>query len=226
MVGSPQLVRAWLDGDWSAIEGAFFTEWDEAKHVVTPFDIPDTWLRFRSGDWGSFSPFSFGWWAVATDDFALPDGLLLGTKLLRGTDDPKRNVSDGLGKNKSAGRTIPPRALVRYREWYGEVGGKLTADQVGTGIASREILDKPKLTYGCSTLRLYRERRAVDRREHQQGAGVAKTGAVPQGRQQAGGRNIGDPAKSGPMGGWDQMRARLLGKNGVPMLYVFRPVST
>ena len=69
LVGSPQLVRAWLEGDWSAIEGAFFTEWDEAKHVVTPFSIPSTWMRFRSADWGSFSPFSIGWWAVATDDY-------------------------------------------------------------------------------------------------------------------------------------------------------------
>ena len=34
-------------------------------------------------------------------------------------------------------------------------------------------------------------------------------------------RNIGDPTKSGPMGGWDQMRQRLKGRNGVPMLYFF-----
>ena len=68
MVGSPQLVRAWFEGDWSAIEGAFFTEWDENKHVVPAFAIPETWLRFRSADWGSFSPFSIGWWAVASDD--------------------------------------------------------------------------------------------------------------------------------------------------------------
>src|SRR5271154_6708334 len=72
MVGSPQLVRAWLEGDWSAIEGAFFTEWNEDKHVVTPFAIPNTWLRFRSADWGSYSPFSIGWWAVVTDAYAVP----------------------------------------------------------------------------------------------------------------------------------------------------------
>ena len=33
MVGSADLVRAWLDGDWTAIEGAFFDCW-ERKHVV------------------------------------------------------------------------------------------------------------------------------------------------------------------------------------------------
>src|SRR5208282_830794 len=135
MVGSPQLVRAWLEGDWSAIEGAFFTEWNEDKHVVTPFAIPNTWLRFRSADWGSYSPFSIGWWAVCTDDYAVPSdgGDLLGTELMvasnieqQGDDDKLRGSSAGGGL-----RVIPRGALVRYREWYGEVGGKLTADQVG-----------------------------------------------------------------------------------------------
>src|SRR5262249_6315636 len=27
------------------------------------------WMRFRSMDWGSASPFSVGWWAVVQDDF-------------------------------------------------------------------------------------------------------------------------------------------------------------
>jgi Phage terminase large subunit len=31
LVGSDALVKAWLNGDWSAVEGAFFTEWSEAE---------------------------------------------------------------------------------------------------------------------------------------------------------------------------------------------------
>jgi hypothetical protein len=53
--GSPALVRAWLEGDWDAIEGAFFDGWSAAKHVVTPFAIPDHWTRFRAIDWGTAS---------------------------------------------------------------------------------------------------------------------------------------------------------------------------
>ena len=64
LVGSAELVRAWLEGDWSAIEGAFFDCWAESKHVVRPFAIPEHWMRFRSMDWGSASPFSVGWWAT------------------------------------------------------------------------------------------------------------------------------------------------------------------
>ena len=61
MSGNAALVRAWLEGDWDAIEGAFFDCWSPAKHVIRPFEIPADWLRFRSMDWGSASPFSIGW---------------------------------------------------------------------------------------------------------------------------------------------------------------------
>jgi hypothetical protein len=126
MVGGKALVKAWLDGDWSAIEGAFFDEWSETKHIVPPFEIPEQWLRFRSGDWGSAKPFSIGWWAVASDDT----------------------------KHPVSGLIIPRGALVRYREWYGCVEGrpntglKLTAEEVAEGIAEREAKTKEKITYG------------------------------------------------------------------------------
>lgn len=69
--GSETLVRAWLDGDWSVIEGAFFDCWSHERHVVRPFAVPEHWLRFRSMDWGSASPFSVGWWAVASEDMVI-----------------------------------------------------------------------------------------------------------------------------------------------------------
>ena len=67
--GSQELVRAWLDGDWSVTMGAFFDCWEAKRHVVAPFDIPKDWLRFRSMDWGSASPFSVGWWVIVQDDY-------------------------------------------------------------------------------------------------------------------------------------------------------------
>ena len=115
MVGSTGLVKAWLDGDWSAVEGAFFDEWDAKRHIVRPFAVPDHWLRFRSMDWGSARPFSVGWWAVASDPWPLEKG-----------------------------GTIPRGAMVRYREWYGceknrpNVGLKMTAEEVAKGISTRE----------------------------------------------------------------------------------------
>jgi hypothetical protein len=125
LVGSDQLVKAWLDGDWNAIEGAFFDVWDSRRHVVRPFSIPDHWMRFRAMDWGSAAPFSVGWYAVAGEDHGLQ--------------------VDSLTR-PDAEFIIPRGALVRYREWYG-TGDKLTAEEVAEGIRSRETAD-PEIKHG------------------------------------------------------------------------------
>ena len=67
----PKLRKAWLEGDWDIFEGQFFEEFinrpNESRmgtHVIAPFDIPRSWKRFRSFDFGYAKPFSVGWWAV------------------------------------------------------------------------------------------------------------------------------------------------------------------
>ena len=199
MVGSSQLVRAWLDGDWNAIEGAFFDDWDERKHVLEPFAIPTDWLRFRSMDWGSARPFSVGWWAVAGDDMPIPGNYgLLGDPL---------GLSAGIMP-----RHIRRGALVRYREWYGarspNVGLKLTAEQVGDGIALREKGEK--IDYGVLDPAAFSEdggpsiaERMAARKVYFRRADNARV------------------ASRGAMGGWDQMRSRMRGDGESPMLYVF-----
>ena len=72
MVGSDTLVRAWLEGDWTIVEGAYFDCWRYEQHVVEPFEVPAHWARFRSMDWGSAKPFSVGWWAIVSDDYYVP----------------------------------------------------------------------------------------------------------------------------------------------------------
>lgn len=115
--GSEALVRAWLEGDWSVIDGAFFDGWSNSRHVLAPFSIPSDWTRFRSFDWGSARPFSVGWWAIASDAY-----------------------------DAGNGTTVHRGSLIRYREWYGaaspNVGLKLTAEQVAQGILEREHGDK------------------------------------------------------------------------------------
>ena len=70
LVGSPELVRAWLEGDWSVIAGAYFPEFAPDKHVVAPFELPAHWARIRAMDWGSAKPFCVLWLAVS--DGTLP----------------------------------------------------------------------------------------------------------------------------------------------------------
>jgi hypothetical protein len=123
MAGNEALVKAWLEGDWSVIEGAFFDCWSNERHVIKPFVIPDDWLRFRSADWGSAAPFAVGWWAVCPDEFRLPS---------------------------CPSVVIPRAAIVRYREWYGASGPnnglKLTAEEVARGIKAKEAGDT--IAYG------------------------------------------------------------------------------
>lgn len=203
-VGSENLVKAWLSGDWSVIEGAFFPEWSTEKHVIRPFEIPADWTRFRSGDWGSARPFSIGWWAVAGSDYRL-----------------------------SGNRIIPRGALVRYREWYGasapNVGLKLTAEAVADGIVERErneprdLEGNPAISYGV-----------LDP------AAFASDGGPSIGERMSTRKVFfrrADNARvtqRGAMGGWDQLRARLVGtaerneqtgsidwSTGEPMIYFF-----
>ena len=126
-LGSEALVRAMRWGDWDVVEGAFFDKFSRDLHVLRPFEVPDTWMRFRAGDWGSAKPFSFGWYAVVQDDFEAPDGKIL-----------------------------PRGAMVKYREWYGckrdaqgsfipDLGLKMDAPEVGRGIIDRDCGDK--ITY-------------------------------------------------------------------------------
>jgi hypothetical protein len=189
LVGSAALVRAWLEGDWSAIEGAFFDKWSN-RNVVAPFEVPADWLRFRSFDWGYAKPFSAGWWAVAGDDYR------------------------ALGPN-GGGQTIPRGALVRYREWYGcqpgkpDTGLRLETELVGRGVLEREAKGE-KITYGVADPSIFSEDGGPARSEI--------FGRLGLHYRPADNKRIG---KNGAMGGWDEMRQRIAGHDGVPMLYVF-----
>jgi len=109
--------------------------------------------------------------------------------------------------------TLPRGCLVRYREWYGakapNEGLKLHAEQVADGIVEREI--KGETTY-----------RVLDPAAFAEDGGesiairMAKRGIrwKPADNARVQGR--------GAMGGWDQLRSRLVGDDdGNPMLVTF-----
>ncbi len=49
---SENLRRAWLDGDWDAMSGQYFTEFRRDVHVISPFVIPGSWKRYLTLDYG------------------------------------------------------------------------------------------------------------------------------------------------------------------------------
>ena len=196
-LGSAELVKAMRYGNWDVIEGAFFDCWDPARHIIRPFTIPEHWLRFMSGDWGSAKPFSFGWWAVVTDPH-------------------QAEARDG-------GRvTLPRGCLVRYREWYGmqkgkpNVGLKLHADKVARDLLERETQDKVKLSYRVLDPACFTEDGGPSIAQSMHG--VKHEGRSLSFRPADNARVVG----RGAMGGWDQMRGRLMGdEDGNPMVVTF-----
>jgi hypothetical protein len=121
--GSEALVKAWLEGNWDIVDGAYF-QIDEALHVKDRSYIryaPPQTVRFRSFDWGSARPFSVGWWAIADGTWPSIDPL-------------------------------PYGAIFRYREWYGasapNVGLHMTADMVAKQLLEME--DGERIRYAVA----------------------------------------------------------------------------
>ena len=167
-----ELGRALREGDWDLVVGSFFGDvWKRDLHVIRPFEIPEHWTKFRSFDWGSASPFSVGWWAVADDHEIYPDG-----------------------------------ALIRYREWYGSsgrpnVGLRMTAEEVGAGIRSRERGERIDFGVGDPSIWKFDGGPSIGERLSKMGVRFRR-------------------ADNSRINGWDQVRQRLIGDDGIPMLFV------
>lgn len=108
---------------------------------------------------------------------------------------------------------FPRGALIKYREWYGmkdgqpNVGLKLTAEQLGDGIRVREKGDT--IAYGVIDPSTF----AVN------GGPSIASRMAPTIWRPADNKRV---PERGAMGGWDQLRARLVGQDGKPMLYFFK----
>ena len=62
-----QLKRAFLDGDWDLFKGQYFREWRKDIHVVEPFQIPDSWKRIITIDYGFAAPSAVYWCAISPE---------------------------------------------------------------------------------------------------------------------------------------------------------------
>ena len=220
MSGSPTLVKAWLEGNWDHIEGAFFSEWNADIHVIPQFIVPPHWTRFCSLDWGSAHPFSVGWWAIVPERFE--------AELIAIGEVGRENARFHYQNN------LPRGALVRYREWYGcqvdehgnslhnNVGLKLDVEELAAGIIHRERKEpkdangRPRMAYRVCDPSMF---------IHDGGPSLAeRMGREPFSLfwQPADNKRV---TQKGAIGGWDMLRARLKGEDGFPMMYFFENCS-
>lgn len=132
----PKALRdALLNGSWDSFEGQVFTEFINDSthyadrvwtHVIAPFDIPASWPRYMSFDYGFTRPFSVGWWAVD------PDGRVYRYKEWYGCKPRQPNVGVCL-----TCREIADGILMREQE---EIANNIPIDR----IADPAIFDKSR----------------------------------------------------------------------------------
>jgi hypothetical protein len=116
------------------------------------------------------------------------------------------------------GRVLPRGCLVRYREWYGmkpgqpNVGVKINADVIGLSIAARE--KDEKISYGVLDPSAFAEDGGPSLAER-----ISKGSGNKVHFRRADNRRV---AGHGAIGGWDQLRARLVGDGeGRAMIVTF-----
>jgi hypothetical protein len=66
---SEAVQKALLYCSWDITEGSWVGEdWDKKVHVISPFQIPQSWYRFKCGGYGYDARASINWVAVDPDD--------------------------------------------------------------------------------------------------------------------------------------------------------------
>ncbi len=94
-LGSPELVRAMLEGDWDIVAGAAFEKLSRSEHMIRPFKPLPHWTKFSSIDWGTAKPYAVSWFCVPDVDVVLAQ-------------------REGYPE-----KVIPKNSLIVYREMYG-----------------------------------------------------------------------------------------------------------
>lgn len=190
--GSEELVKAWLDGDWDVVVGQYFKEFSRARHVI-PTIPPDALPAGWNVRYRSMDWGSARPYAVYW--FAVANG-----------DQPA-----------DCPTYIPRGALVVYREVYGwngsaNQGARHTAAQVGDIVLRAESADHRIISENLGLCK-------VDPSTFATNGGpsiaeeMARAGAW---FTRADNRRV---AGMGALGGWDQVRKRLIGEEGRPMIY-------
>ena len=179
------------------------------------------WLR---GDWNIIEGAFFDCWsdAMVITPFEIPEGW---TRILSFDWGSSAPFSAGwwavASEDTKHGNIVIPRgAMIRYREWYGAKGPnkglKLTAEQVAKGILDRTT---GKLTSAVADPSIFSE----------DGGPSISERMLPIPFRPADNKRV---ARLGQAGGWDMMRARMVGtrtvnddgninEDGVPMIYFF-----
>lgn len=122
---APERARALRDGDWDAVEGAALHTLTKQKHCLKQFELPKSWLKFVSMDWGTAKPYSVGYYTVVPDNIVVRDNRFL----------------DNNPKNPYKDIVVPKGSIIRFDEIYGWNGEEDTGVRLDSGAVARQIMD-------------------------------------------------------------------------------------
>lgn len=185
--------RALIEGDHDAPTGDFFKEYNDELHAVDDLIPPNHLFKFRTFDWGSADPFVCYWWCVW--DSEEHDCISL--------------IDD---KPKMVKRWFPVGSLVCYREYYGcdpedpSLGLHMRNEDIAKEIVKRTRETTTGLTFS-------------DRfpfADRGQSRGGLKWTMADDFAEHGCPLTLGNVAR---VYGWKQLRSRLTGVDGVPLIY-------
>lgn len=187
--GSEELVKAWLEGDWDSVVGQYFREFNRAAHVIPTVRLPAHW-KIR---------YRAHDWGSARPNCTLWFAVADGTQL------------------NGVEHYIPRGSLVVYRERYGwngkpNEGERKTAEEVAQEIRMMEVDDHDIIDNNYELNKIDPATFATNG-----GPSIAERMATKGvWFKRADNRRV---AGQGPIGGWDQIRARLKGEDGHPRIF-------
>ncbi len=119
--------RQLLEGDWSVSEGSAFGEFTPSLHVIEPFDIPNSWAKFRACDYGYGSMSAVLWFAVTPSEQIIIYRELYTTKVTAA------DLADMINEVE-AGETIR-YGVLDSSLWHkrGDTGPSLAEQMIGRG---------------------------------------------------------------------------------------------
>lgn len=97
-------------GLWVAAEGQIWTEYDPAIHLVDRFEIPQSWTRYWTVDFGFIHPFVAQWWAEDPDGTLYLYRELVYTQRL--VEDHAKQMLASVTDSKGAWTEPKPRAIL------------------------------------------------------------------------------------------------------------------
>lgn len=106
-LGDPELVEAYLRGDWSVVEGAALSQLSEKFHKIKKSVVCSSWPIYRAYDYGHSAPYFVGFYCKATGEsrtsFNPPKGSIIFIGIIYGADDRDRGLKQDV---KAQARSI------------------------------------------------------------------------------------------------------------------------